>query len=298
MTTIQTNVNTGIVGPSIPFDPANPTNASTTMQGGRAVFENDNYRITAGDNNEVNITNKHTGENYQIWGDPHVNVDGQHAFDFWGTTTFKLEDGTNVTIQTTPWANNPNATLASKVTITNGDYGVQISGVDTNKTGDLKIDEAKGWGQMLDWAVDDGNVLQENPAGKGFVAVDDNGIVRKVDQQYINQTDLTKGGADKLQNQFKDAFRLLGGLISISFAGMFLGALAKAIHHAGSGHGPILPQATSRPGVAAAPRVSALLAGPTLSAGVQGGPSTNPKTPFEGFFDKVGLQLTLARAQA
>ncbi len=298
MTAIQTNVNTGVVGPAIPFDPANPTNASTTMQGGRAVFENDNYRITAGDNNEVNITNKHTGETYQIWGDPHVNVDGQHAFDFWGTTTFKLEDGTNVTIQTTPWANNPNATLASKVTITNGDYGVQISGVDTNKTGDLKIDEAKGWGEVLDWAVDDGNVLQENPAGKGFVAVDDNGMVRKVDQQYINQTDLTKGGADKLQNQFKDAFRLLGGLLSISFAGMFLGALAKAIDRAeGSGRVTIMPVPHGRPDMGPVLRFPTLLADPALYNRPQGGPSTNPKTPFDAFFSQVGLQLTLARTQ-
>jgi len=293
MTAIQTNVNTGVVGPAIPFDPANPTNASTTMQGGRAVFENDNYRITAGDNNEVNITNKHTGETYQIWGDPHVNVDGQHAFDFWGTTTFKLEDGTNVTIQTTPWANNPNATLASKVTITNGDYGVQISGVDTNKTGDLKIDEAKGWGQTLDWAVDDGNVLQENPAGKGFVAVDDNGIVRKVDQQYINQTDLTKGGADKLQNQFKDAFRALGGLLSISFVGVFLGALVKVAEQMGSGEG-------ARHRAAPRPQDPGMLHPVFFNGGVQvqGGPSTNPKTPFDAFFNQVGLQLTLARAQA
>jgi hypothetical protein len=210
------------------IDPSNPTNASTRMEAGRAVFENDNYRITAGDNNEVNIHNKETGENYQVWGDPHVNVDGQHAFDFWGTTSFKLDDGTKLTIETTPSANDPSTTLASKVTITNGDYGVQISGVDTNKSGDLKIDEAKGWGQLLDGAVSDGNVLHENPAGKGFLAVDDNGNLRKVDQNYINQTDLQKGGADKLQDQFKDAFKMLGGLLSISFMGAFLGAFAGA----------------------------------------------------------------------
>lgn len=216
-----------------PTDPSNPTHASTVMTGGQAVFENDNYRITMGDNNTVTINNKHTGESYQAWGDPHMKIDGQQAFDFWGTTTLKLEDGTNVTIETTPWANNPNMTLSSKVTITNGDYGVQVSGIDTNKTGDLKIDEAKGWGRVLDWAVDDGNVLQENPAGKGFVAVDADGIVRKVDQAYINQTDLLKGGADKLQNQFKDAFRVLGGLLSITFVGVFLGALAKALGDAG-----------------------------------------------------------------
>ena len=206
---------------------SNPTHADTTMQGGQAVFENDNYRITMGDNNTVTIHNKNTGETYQAWGDPHMNVDGQHAFDFWGTTTLKLEDGTKVTIETTPWAQNPNMTLSSKVTITNGDYGVQVSGIDTNRVGDLKIQEAEGWGQTLDWAVSDGNRLQENPAGQGFVAVDSHGNIRKVDQQYINETDLMKGGADKLAHQFKDAFRVLAGLVSISFVGRFLEALGQ-----------------------------------------------------------------------
>jgi hypothetical protein len=205
--------------PSTPI--ANPTNAKTDMVGGKVQFENDNYRITADDNNTVTIHNKNTGETYQAWGDPHMNVDGQHAFDFWGTTTLQLDDGTKVTIETTPWANNPEMTLSSKVTITNGDYGVQISGVDSNKTGDLKIDEAPHHGSLLDALVDDGNVLHENPAGKGFLAVDGQGRIRAVDQKYINETDLKKGGA--LQAQANDAFRQLAGLMSIAFVGGFIG---------------------------------------------------------------------------
>ena len=205
------------------IDPSNPTNASTSMQGGQAVFENNNYRITADDNNTVTITNKHTGETYQAWGDPHMKIDGEQAFDFWGTTTFKLEDGTKVTIETTPFASNPEMTLSSKVTITNGDYGVKISGVDSNQTGDLKIDEAKGYGRVLDAVVSDGNVLNENPAGKGFVAIDRDGNVRSVDQNYINQTDLKKTGA--LQDKFKEAFSKLSSLFQIAFQGTFLGNL-------------------------------------------------------------------------
>jgi hypothetical protein len=200
---------------------SNPTNASTSMQGGQAVFENNNYRITAGDNNTVTINNKKTGETYEAWGDPHMKVDGQQDFDFWGKTTFALEDGTKVTIDTTPFKDNPSTTLSSKVTITNGDYGVQISGVDTNKVGDLKIDEAKGYGRVLDAVVTDGNTVQENPAGRGFVAVDEQGKVRKVDQEYINKTDETKTG--KLQDKHQEAFEKLRSLISIAFEGVFLG---------------------------------------------------------------------------
>lgn len=205
----------------------NPTHASTTMQGGKAVFENDNYRITAGDNNEINIHNKATGENYQIWGDPHVNVDGKHAFDFWGTTTFELNDGTKLTVETVPASNN--MTLASKLTITNGDYCSQITGIDTNKVGDLHVEEGAGWGVVLDAAVEDGNTLLENANGKGFVAVDDSGQLRQVDQAYINATDLQKGGArpplQPQQREAADLFRnsfLMGGLIAITMAGMLL----------------------------------------------------------------------------
>lgn len=200
----------------------NPTNARTSMQGGQAVFENDNYRITAGDNNTITVNNKNTGETYKVWGDPHVNVDGKQAFDFWGTTTFKLEDGTKITIDTVP--SGSDMTLASKMTITNGGYGVQVSGIDTNKAGDLKIDEAKGWGGVLDAVVDDGNVLHENPAGKGFLGIDQGGQIRAVDQNYINHTDLQKGGKSQdnpLFERLYDAFQNLGGLRSAHFDGCF-----------------------------------------------------------------------------
>lgn len=233
MITTSATPSYGCLPPTEPRS-SNPTNADTTMQGGQAVFENDNYRITMGDNNTVTINNKHTGESYQAWGDPHMNVDGQHAFDFWGTTTLKLEDGTKVTIETTPAKDHPGQTLSSKVTITNGDYGVQVTGIDTNKTGDLKVKETEDWGRTLDWAVDDGNKIQENPAGQGFLAVDRGGNIRKVDQQYINATDEMKGGAqgkggaegnggiERLADLFKDAFRQLSTLQSIHCLGRFL----------------------------------------------------------------------------
>jgi hypothetical protein len=236
MTTIQA-ASTLSLGATASASGSNPTHASTTLQGGRAVFENDNYRITAGDDNTVNITNKKTGENYNIWGDPHVNIDGQHAFDFWGTTTFALEDGTKVTIETTPWNAGNGMTLASKVAITSGDYGVEISGVDTNTVGDLKIDEAAGWGSTLDWTHDDGNVLQENPAGKGFLGVDAQGNIKAVDQNYINATDLQKNPPAAATQQkagdfLQHLFNAFSGILSASLSGAFLSTLAPA----GEGH--------------------------------------------------------------
>jgi len=214
----------------------NPSHASTTMQNGQAVFENDHYKITADDNNTVTITNKQTGAVYQASGDPHVSVNGQHKFDFWGTTTFNLDDGTKVTIQTTPYAANPNADLSSKVTITNGSYGVQITGVDSNTHGDLAIHEEAGWGNTMDWAVNDGNEIEENATGNGFVATDAQGGTHAVDQNWINATDVLKnpsraqpgpaaGGTpqQQLADAYKEAFRILDGLVNIVFHGQFGG---------------------------------------------------------------------------
>lgn len=171
-----------------------PSGPSARMKGGKAVFENDNYRITANDDSEVNITNKRTGETYRAWGDPHMDIDGKHEFDFWGTTTLALDDGTKVTIETTPWKHDPSQTLSSKVSITSGDYAAQFSGVDGNATGDLKLEEFKGGAATLDKAVADGNVLFENRGGKGFVAADAKGNVRSVDRAFMDETDLLKGG--------------------------------------------------------------------------------------------------------
>lgn len=161
---------------------------------GHVAFENQNYRIRVNDTGEVLITNKETSETYRIWGDPHVDIDGKRAFDFWGQTTFQLQDGTKVTIETTPWKGggaNGVATISSKVTITDGDYAAVVTGVDDNRKGDLNFTEYHGHGQMVDANVDDGNVLYENMDGAGFITARGEGV----DQAYIDRTDLLKNSS-------------------------------------------------------------------------------------------------------
>lgn len=204
---------------------ANACSSASTQRtaDGRVRFENDNYRITVGDNNEVLVHNKNTGENYRIWGDPHVEVDGEHAFDFWGQTTFVLDDGTKLTIQTTPWEGGDNgATVASEVTITDGDYTTVISGVDTNTKGDLEFREYEGAAaRVVEFAERDGNVLYENENGSGFFAVDDNGNIRDVDQAFINGTDEVKNGGPAFLEQYAGMLQMFNGLRSIVFFGSF-----------------------------------------------------------------------------
>jgi hypothetical protein len=218
-----------------------PAPTTTQNADGSITYESEAYLINVTDTGDVNITNKATGENYLIWGDPHVAINGQQAFDFWGTTTFMLDDGTKITIETTPVEGMDGATMASTVTITNPeeDYGVQITGVDSNETGDLTYTETSN-PELMDAMVDDGNTIYENPVGAGFVAVDDCGNVQTVDQAYINETDELKnpeqeaeepscdkppveGDVKDIVDKFAKLVNIFTGIVAIHFLGNLLG---------------------------------------------------------------------------
>lgn len=202
------------------------TPSTSRTADGKVQFENANYRITADDNNEILVYNKNTGESYRIWGDPHVEVDGQHAFDFWGQTTFVLDDGTRLTIATTPWdGGNNGATVASELTIVDGGgkYMTHIEGIDSNTRGDLGFtDVGVGAGDTLEVFVDEGNVLRENANGSGFVAVGSDGQLRGVDQAFINATDEVKQGGVSMMARLTSMFADFGGLASISINGALI----------------------------------------------------------------------------
>jgi FlaG/FlaF family flagellin (archaellin) len=206
---------------TLPNRPAADAPTTQRTADGKVRFENDNYRITAGDDNQVLIQNKDTGEQYRIWGDPHVEIDGKQAFDFWGQTTFMLDDGTKVTIETTPWDEGGNgATIASKVTITDGAYTTEIRGVDTNTKGDLGFREFHGVAATLqELATRDGNVLYENENGAGFIALDRDGNMTGVDQAFINATDEIKNGGLSFMQGYREMLHVFRSLVGIVFSG-------------------------------------------------------------------------------
>ena len=198
---------------------------TTREANGDVTFENENYTIRTTDTGTIEITNKNTGEHYRIWGDPHVAVDGKHAFDFWGQTTFILDDGTKITVETTPWNNDPNMTVASKVTITDGDYGVHLTGVDPMGKNDLCFSEGHGF--VMDLFNRDGNILLENYRGEGFVAIDSCGSLVKVDQAYIDGTDEER--IDNLLDVIPKNLLTYAGLVGITFAGGFLMGMMQGL---------------------------------------------------------------------
>jgi hypothetical protein len=122
-------------------------------------------------NSEIKIVNTKTHEETKIHGDPHVdyNKDGKTDFDFWGTTTFKLEDGTKITINTEPWKGNANMFVANNIVVTKGEQSLVIDGLSQNKFGDLKIHQGLN-GRQLDRMTPDGKLtLRENPNGVGWL---------------------------------------------------------------------------------------------------------------------------------
>jgi hypothetical protein len=137
---------------------------------GRASIDlGDGYTLQLNErNSEIVIENASTGETTRIWGDPHVDVDGQRVFDFWGTTTFTLGNGTKLTINTEQWGGNPNAYVASQVVITRGDQALTIDGISQNRLGDLSVTMGNN-GRALDAATRDGYTLHENMAGSSWL---------------------------------------------------------------------------------------------------------------------------------
>ncbi len=139
---------------------------ATMGQGGTANIKlGDGYELNLNENNsEINIVDHNNGQTTKIWGDPHVDVNGKHAFDFAGTTTFELKNGTKITVNTEQWKGNPNAYVASNVVITKGNQALVVNGISQNQLGDLSITQSNG-GYAADAIARDGYVLHESDAG-------------------------------------------------------------------------------------------------------------------------------------
>lgn len=148
---------------------------------------------------------KPCGEKTRIWGDPHVDVkaDGKNDFDFYGTTSFQLKDGTKITINTEPWKHNPGMTLANNVVVTKGEKSLIVDGLSQNCIGDFRIEKGLN-GCELDKKVWDGKLtIHENPCGPGWV--DETG--GKVDQHDGNRSKIECG--DPKQLGFFDQYKTI-----------------------------------------------------------------------------------------
>ncbi|MCX7230236.1 MAG: DUF1521 domain-containing protein [Burkholderiales bacterium] len=106
----------------------------------------------------VVMRNTATGWWQEIWGDPHHRGPDGHQFDTWGTSTTLLDDGTKITVNTTPWKGNTAMTLAENIVITKENKSAVINGLSQNDLGDLVIETGMN-GRALDRKVWDGHLI-------------------------------------------------------------------------------------------------------------------------------------------
>src|SRR3546814_12157490 len=84
--------------------------------------------------------------------------------------------------------------------------------------------------RISDWSSDvcssevtvtEGNVIEENENGRGFVAVGGNGELQGVDQAFINATDEVKQPGTSVISELASIFQHFSGVVSLSLSGSF-----------------------------------------------------------------------------
>jgi hypothetical protein len=92
------------------------------------------YTISAStsDDGSLTITNNQTGQSTEVWGDPHIKVNGQDTADFQkDDLNIQLQDGTVIHIDPTALNSNGKSHIA-QVSITKGDQAVTMGGSGAN----------------------------------------------------------------------------------------------------------------------------------------------------------------------
>jgi hypothetical protein len=183
---VEANAITDYLNRAQGIRPQAQPNWTVQQNGGQAHIDLGNYTLDLDESNsQFVLTNKATGEQTKVWGDPHMVVDGKAVGDFYGTTTLNLDDGTKITINTTPYNAGNGMTLSSGLTITQGDRAIVVGGLDQNTLGDLKISQSKIGGQLFDAIQPDGAEIYENPEDSGWLRLDSTGFLTAVDADFL-----------------------------------------------------------------------------------------------------------------
>lgn len=210
----------------------------TGAEGRASIDLGDGYSLQLNErNSEMTITNANTGETTRIWGDPHVDVNGQHVYDFWGATTFTLDNGTKITINTEQGQGNPNVYFASSVAITRGDQAIEVTGLSQQKLGDLEITMGDN-GRALDRANADGFVLHENDSGAGWRSAYTGDVATQADLNATRPGQIFGPGSNEGETLASLSF-LLGAFLG---GAMLFGGLGADARGSDSVRSQILPR--------------------------------------------------------
>ena len=190
---------------------------------GRAQIDiSRDYRLTIDENNRaLTVDNYKTGLQTVIWGAPppalNTNVVQPESLEFWGTTTFVLENHTRITVQTKADDQNASLYILDKVIVTKGDRALVITDAGNDVQGDMSVcSNDDGW--SLDLETADNMVLKEISAGAGWSRPGKNGLVTQAD---LDKTAVgERFGPDKQRLSLNDLRKLITQFLTISMSNM------------------------------------------------------------------------------
>jgi Domain of Unknown Function (DUF1521) len=125
----------------------------TQQAAGRVDFDlNDGYSMWIDESKSaVTITNAAGRETVHVWGVAQLALDGTVLGGFAGTTSLLLGNGTKITMETLRETQAANIYYLDRLTVTQGERAVIVSGVSQMTGGDLTVMQSQ-----TGWAVDDG----------------------------------------------------------------------------------------------------------------------------------------------
>lgn len=184
----------------------------------KVVFDNENYEISvqkrqtsldkvnpegARGGGSLMVHNKKTGENYEVWGDPHLSWDNKQL-NLFQNTQFTLDDGTVIVAEMEKGTAKPHI---DKVTIVDGkgQTGVRIENVSPKNRDNMVVTENRqdnGYRLLQDMKVRMELEEADGKAKRGFEVkgardVYGNQLMNPLSQGYINDANL---GPDRAVN--------------------------------------------------------------------------------------------------
>jgi Domain of Unknown Function (DUF1521) len=133
----------------------------TSQAEGRVVFDLDDGYSLAVDESRSAVTVANAGkETVQIWGEAQMALDGKTLGHFAGTTSLVLGNGTKITMETLSEAKSADIYYLDRLTVTQGERAVVVSGVSQVMGGDLTVKQSQ-LGHFVDSNTRDGLVFKQ-----------------------------------------------------------------------------------------------------------------------------------------
>jgi hypothetical protein len=129
---------------------------------GRVAFDlNDGYSLSIDESKSAfTVANAAGKETVQVWGAAKLALDGTTLGGFAGTTSLMLGNGTKITMETLPETKSADVFHLDRLTVTQGEKAVIVSGVSQVTSGDLIITQSNS-GDTVDDQTRDGLVFQQ-----------------------------------------------------------------------------------------------------------------------------------------